>query len=515
MPDESDPGHEAASVDQLLPAEQIEAKKEVTLSAAAAEAESLLGTIRAAATSAENAKRSAGDHATEAELSRKRALEHEQTVATKLKEAADAAARAGAFAAEADASAKKVAIGSGHVEKAVEHASKVSKSIDDTAGATAAAKERADKSAADSDVTKASLATLLMELQAKRDELAPLTDEIEKARHSMVESVDAASKAKLDTEASLLQATQSAADSAAKCKAVSDGEEYIQQERKKVADYSAKAEGQLSGAQGSADRAGLAMEAAEALRDQARAALEEAEQHRDLAQKALETATADAETTAKLAKVSGEVESRVGGYEERLAALKVEFEATKTQILALLPAATSTGLAAAFHEQRTKYRWPRVWWNIAFFGAIAGLVTIGGIEIARIWTKEVPSYEELLRSFLSRLPIVGGLLWLGLLASSRSRLAGQCQEAYAHKETMSRSFEGYKREFATLPSDTPDGAPVARLCERVIEAIATPPGQSSEHHSKDPTPVSAAAQAVTPILEKFNELAETVGKIKK
>lgn len=147
--------------------------------------------------------------------------------------------------------------------------------------------------------------------------------------------------------------------------------------------------------------------------------------------------------------------------------------------------------------------------------AIVGLLAIGIAEVVRTWSGDAPEYGQLLRSLLSRLPIVGALLWLGLHAGSKAKAAEQAEETYAHKEAISRSFEGYKKEFAALGDQVAADSPVANLCDRVLEVIGATTGRGPTDDKKDPTPVSAAAEAIGPIMDKAVDLVEAAAKVRR
>jgi hypothetical protein len=493
----------SAPTDVAVPSSNLESKQ-----ATGAETEGLLGTLRAAVVAAEGAKKNAADYATDAELARKRAMEHESAAAARLKEATEAAAKASALTSDAEAAAKQAAASSSRADSALAQVEERSNTAETLVRSLADSKAQAEKAAAETGATRDALVALLSDLAAKKDGLSTLASEMEG-------SIEALKQAVSDTNAAKADVLQSAATSKEKCEHVSDGEGYIQKERKKIAEYSTTAAEQQRAAQTSASSAAEELSEVQRLRGQAVEALSETSNFRDQIRTALERTQQDEQTTSRLAEVSGSVEQRVADYEGQLKALKTDYEETKKHILDLLPAATSTGLAAAFHAQASKYRTPRISWNIAFFVSIAGLVTIGGSELARTWTAAAPSYDELLRSLLIRLPIVGGLLWLGLLAAARSRQAGLIQEMYAHKEAVSRSFEGYKAQFAKLGDNFAEGSPVTNLCDRVIETITTPPTHTEELRKKDPTPVTATVEAVGPLLDKVNDLVDTVGRIRR
>ena len=65
------------------------------------------------------------------------------------------------------------------------------------------------------------------------------------------------------------------------------------------------------------------------------------------------------------------------------------------------------------------------------------------------------------------------------------------EEEYGFKEAISTAFEGYKREMATIPSNT-DGqvTPIHILCTNVLNSLSRRPGLIYEGKHQDITPLS-------------------------
>lgn len=116
--------------------------------------------------------------------------------------------------------------------------------------------------------------------------------------------------------------------------------------------------------------------------------------------------------------------------------------------------------------------------------------------------KDAPlSWERLVASLVYRPPFALPLIWLAFHSSHRAALAQRVEEDYAFKETVSRSFEGYRREMAQLDGKVAPDSPLARLCADTSAIIARRPGLIYEKHPLTRTPLNALAESVGPIAE--------------
>ena len=188
--------------------------------------------------------------------------------------------------------------------------------------------------------------------------------------------------------------------------------------------------------------------------------------------------------------VANDAQKRVTEYEQKLAALVVQYEAMDKKIEGLLPHATSASLASAFREQKKRFEKPQRNWVWAFGITIALLLAVGLVGAPEVSDKD--TWDVILRHLTRRLPLIVPLLWLGIYAGRNYMLALRLEEEYAFKEAISTSFEGYKREMSDIPAvdGGTDSKPISVLCENVLRALSQRPGRIYEGKHEDITPMT-------------------------
>jgi len=121
-----------------------------------------------------------------------------------------------------------------------------------------------------------------------------------------------------------------------------------------------------------------------------------------------ETAKAAADETRALADKANTIEERIAQYETALADLKAQGEEQLKTITGLLPGATSAGLAHAFDQRRQTFIMPRKRWQWLFVGSVIALVVLASTSLWHVYSSTTSmTYDELLRLWLSRLPVAG------------------------------------------------------------------------------------------------------------
>jgi hypothetical protein len=152
-----------------------------------------------------------------------------------------------------------------------------------------------------------------------------------------------------------------------------------------------------------------------------------------------------------------------------------------------MPAATSAGLASAFAERKASFKKPKKMWAGVFFASIAAMICL------TLFLKPdvPPNTLELTYLYLfMRLPYIGPLVWLAYYASQRSTQALRLEEDYAHKEALSKSFEGYKNQIIALEkawkdSNTEDQMrPTLNLIDKTIKALSLHPDRIYKGHKE-------------------------------
>ncbi len=205
---------------------------------------------------------------------------------------------------------------------------------------------------------------------------------------------------------------------------------------------------------------------------------------------------AESLTTAK------EADARVNEYQQQLAGFHSAHGAMVEKLEGLLPHATSTGLASAFHIQKGRFSKPQRNWLLLFVATIAALLVAG------LWGLPASNdtWDAILRHFVNRLPIVAPLVWLAIYAGHHYNMALRMEEDYAFKEAVSTAFEGYKREMQGIqPADGSSVSPLVTLCENVLKALSERPGRIYDGRSGMVTPITPAASAIKEILESMKE----------
>jgi hypothetical protein len=209
---------------------------------------------------------------------------------------------------------------------------------------------------------------------------------------------------------------------------------------------------------------------------------------------ALQRSEQSATDTKGLANRADGIEATLEKYESKLAELNTQATTQLGTITALLPGATSAGLASAFDSRAGSFRGPKLIWQIIFVGSLLSLV---GLGVTGIWhaltAATVLTYDELIRLWLMRLPVAGALLWLTLHAARETALAKRLEEDYGYKAAIAASFEGFNQQMSKVEGQTSDGSPLRKLCADTLATIASPPGRIYERHRLTVSPAHEVA----------------------
>lgn len=124
-----------------------------------------------------------------------------------------------------------------------------------------------------------------------------------------------------------------------------------------------------------------------------------------------------------------------------------EFDQLKENIESLLPGATSAWLSKAYKDMKDSFSWPKLVWNFIFMIVILIII---------IWSKGIHVWDSLENTILNILPhltYILPLVWLWYFASKKQSQAYRLEQEYAHKESLAKSFEWYKKQIDKLWED--------------------------------------------------------------
>ncbi|MCE0917972.1 hypothetical protein [Pseudomonas sp. NMI760_13] len=175
--------------------------------------------------------------------------------------------------------------------------------------------------------------------------------------------------------------------------------------------------------------------------------------------------------------------------------------------------ATSVGLAAAFTERSKAL-------DLSMWGWVAGLVValiVGGVagsaqlhnlafELTKADSNSVGVGISLVLSILS----VGGPVWFAWLSTKQIGQRFRLSEDYAFKASISRAYEGYRREASRIDPDLERqllGSALSRLDEQPLRLVENDSFGSPWHEFLSSDVVKDAVKSVPGFVDKVTSMA--------
>ena len=214
------------------------------------------------------------------------------------------------------------------------------------------------------------------------------------------------------------------------------------------------------------------------------------------------TVDESAALTKALADKSAIVETRIADYEKRLAELDKQCADLLQRSEKILLGSTAVGLAHAFDARRQTFLKPRWQWQSVFVCSVTLLVVLAATGLWQVYhTTTAPAWDELIRMWLSRLPVAGALVWLALHASHEAALAKRLEEDYAYKSAIATCFEGFRKQMSEIGEDADSNSALAKLCGDTLTTIAAPPGRIYDMHKLTVSPIDELKQLAKTLTE--------------
>ncbi|KPB18423.1 hypothetical protein [Pseudomonas amygdali] len=211
----------------------------------------------------------------------------------------------------------------------------------------------------------------------------------------------------------------------------------------------------------------------------------------------------------------------IADYEKDLKAKSEEAEEVLQKCVSAYSSATSLGLAAAFSERSKALDWSMWGWVV---GLIAALI-VGGLagsvqlhNLAYEMTKaDASSFGVGINLVLSILS-VGGPVWFAWLSTKQIGQRFRLSEDYAFKASISRAYEGYRREAHRIDENLEKqllGSALARLDEQPLRLVESHSFGSPWHELLASDLVKDAAKTVPGFVEKVTSMASSALQGKK
>ena len=183
-----------------------------------------------------------------------------------------------------------------------------------------------------------------------------------------------------------------------------------------------------------------------------------------------------------------------------------DFSELKNKIQSLLPGAMSAGLSYAYNQKRRREEKSKKHFEITFNIAIGALVIIATIPVtiaAVLLFKIQMGLVEIIK-FLPQLlglitPFYLPVVWIALSASKKANQSKRLIEEYAHKEAISKTYEGLSKEVSKLNDED---SLKEKLLLNIITTNAENPGKLLQGFNKPDYPMLE-------IIDKFTKLLKS------
>ena len=172
---------------------------------------------------------------------------------------------------------------------------------------------------------------------------------------------------------------------------------------------------------------------------------------------------------------------------------KSKYKTLNEQIEGLLPGATNAGLATAYRDMKGTFDKPIKQASTLFYLTISALVVISlfvaikSIGVTGIEFIEVGDWSAVLKGLVNKLPLYIPVVWLAFYATRRRSENQRLQQEYAHKESLAKSYNSYKKQILALGDEDKEMQKVFIM--KTIDAIAYNASSTLDGKHGDKMPV--------------------------
>jgi hypothetical protein len=189
----------------------------------------------------------------------------------------------------------------------------------------------------------------------------------------------------------------------------------------------------------------------------------------------------------------------------------------KHKVAALLPNAMTAGLSHAYQEKRVteeaeKQKAARSFSWAIFLLSATSIIPVAvslynldkGISLDQV-------IQKLPNLALGILPLYVPLFWLAMSANKRVKLAKRLIEEYAHKEALSKTFEGLSTQISSMEDDVVAKDLRARLLYNMVNLSAENPGSLIPDFNESDNPLFEALNKSLAFSQSLEKVAKIPG----
>lgn len=214
------------------------------------------------------------------------------------------------------------------------------------------------------------------------------------------------------------------------------------------------------------------------------------------------------ESTTNLLKVnSDKILLQINEWEEK-------YEKLNKKIESLLPNAVTAGLSYAFSKKKEDEDISYEKHKRQFGYGIAGMIAVSLIpfliSVFTLFGKDTLDIviNRAPKLVIAILPLYIPVLWLSISSSKKMNLSKRLIEEYAHKEVLSKTFEGLSKQINNLEEDNISKELKTKLIQDFLQMYSENPGKLISDYNKSDHPIME-------LLENSNKLDKTIQKLQK
>lgn len=212
-------------------------------------------------------------------------------------------------------------------------------------------------------------------------------------------------------------------------------------------------------------------------------------------------------TTSLLTVNSDKISLQIKEWEDK-------YEKLNKKIESLLPNAVTAGLSYAFSKKKEdedkSYEKHKKQFGFGIGGMIAvslipfliSVFTLFGNDSLDIIINRAP------KLVIAILPLYIPVLWLSISSSKKMNLSKRLIEEYAHKEVLSKTFQGLSKQINDLEEDNISKELKTKLLQDFLQMYSENPGKLISDYNKSDHPIME-------LLENSNKLDRTIQKLQK
>ncbi|MHC8948792.1 hypothetical protein [Sphingobacterium hungaricum] len=195
--------------------------------------------------------------------------------------------------------------------------------------------------------------------------------------------------------------------------------------------------------------------------------------------------------------INNEFESKYKKFEEEH---KTNYKKINEEIASLLPAALTAGLSSAFSDKKLAEEsnlnsMQKRFANGIYFLIAASLIpfTVSIVLMLRGESLDQVIYK-IPRMVLAIIPMYIPILWFTYSANKKLNLSKRLIEEYAHKEVLSKTYEGLSKQINNLDNDEQTAELKYRLLSNFLQVTSENPGKLISNYESSDHPVMEALE---------------------